>query len=169
LRIAIMRHGPAEDYSVSGRDHDRALTPSGRQRVREVAEALAAAGEAPRVLLASPLVRARETAEEVGAALRRALRLPGELPLVVRSELSPGRDQRGLVGELFAAGSDNALLVGHEPDLSELVAELSGRPPAGMLKAMVASFELHADPARRGGYRSEVRFVLDPKTLAFAR
>ena len=169
MRIAIMRHGPAEDYSATGRDHDRPLTPSGRQRVRQVAEALAGAGEAPRVLLTSPLVRARETADEVGAALRRALRLPGEVPIVVRAELSPGRDQLGLVRELFAAGDDNAVLVGHEPDLSELVAHLSGRPPSGMLKAMVASFELVADPERRGGYRSEVRFILDPKTLVFAR
>lgn len=168
-----MRHGPAEDYSTTGRDHDRALTPSGRQRVRAVAEALASAGEAPRELLTSPLVRARETAEEVGAVLRHVLRLPGEVPLqvpvTVRAELSPGRDGLGLIAELFAAGTDNIALVGHEPDLSELVAELAGRPPTGMLKAMVASFELTADPARRGGYRSEVRFILDPKTLAFTR
>ena len=168
MRIAIMRHGPAEDYAASGRDYDRVLTPSGRRRVREVAEALAAAGEAPRVLIASPLVRARETAEEVGAALRHALRLPGEVPLLVRAEMSPGRDPLGLVRELFESDSDNAVLIGHEPDLSDVVAELSGRPPSGMLKAMVASFELRAD-TERGGYTSELRFILDPKTFTFAR
>jgi len=40
MKLYVMRHGPAEDFSASGRDADRALTPSGRDRVRDVAKAL---------------------------------------------------------------------------------------------------------------------------------
>ncbi len=170
MKIAIMRHGPAEDYCVSGRDHDRALTRSGRQRVRDVARALASFGEAPRELVSSPLVRARETAEEVADTLHRALGLPGEVPTAIRPELSPGRDGLELVGELFAAGRDNVVLIGHEPDLSDLVAALTGfAPPGGMRKAMVVSIDLAPDPREPRGYRSSSRFVLDPKTLLLTR
>lgn len=160
-----MRHGPAEDYAASGRDFDRALTPKGRERVREVARALLSAGEAPAEIVTSPLVRARETAAEL-------LEIFGERPLEIARGLEPGRDVLGLVTDLFSEGRENAVLVGHEPDLSDVVAALVGaHPPQGMLKAMVVSIELTADTTSRHGrgFASVSRFVLDPKTLVLHR
>ena len=40
MKLYVMRHGPAHDDSPSGRDADRALTVSGRERVAAVAKAL---------------------------------------------------------------------------------------------------------------------------------
>ena len=40
MKVYVMRHGPAEDDSPTGRDADRALTTSGRDRTRSVARAL---------------------------------------------------------------------------------------------------------------------------------
>jgi phosphohistidine phosphatase len=117
-----MRHGPAEDYAASGRDFDRALTPKGRERVREVARALLAAGEVPAEIVTSPLVRARETAAEL-------LEVFGERPLEIARGLEPGRDVLGLVTDLFSEGRENTVLVGHEPDLSDVVAALVGAHP----------------------------------------
>ena len=65
MKLYVMRHGPAQDDSPSGRDADRALTPSGRERVAAVAKSMLAEGEAPFSILSSPLVRAVETAEVV--------------------------------------------------------------------------------------------------------
>ena len=163
MKIAIMRHGPAEDFSASGRDFDRALTPKGRDRVRDVAKALVAAGEAPLEIVTSPLVRARETAASV-------LEVIGERDVEIARLLEPGRDVLGLVTTLFAEGRDNVLLVGHEPDLSDLVSVLVGfAPPQGMLKAMVVSVSLTPDPSEGRGFASSSRFVLDPKTLVLTR
>lgn len=163
MKIAIMRHGPAEDDAASGRDFDRALTAKGRDRVRDVAKALVAAGEAPREIVTSPLVRARETAASV-------LEVIGERPVEIARGMEPGRDALGLVTTLFHEGRDEVLLVGHEPDLSDLVSVLCGfSPPQGMLKGMVVSVELTPDTSEGRGFASSARFVLDPKTLVLSR
>ena len=57
------------------------------------------------------------------------------------------------------------LVVGHEPDLSALVAELTREPfRRDMLKAMVVGLRLATPEAP-----AELRFVLDPKTLELSR
>ena len=115
-RIYLVRHGEAEDVSRTGRDHDRALTSDGRSRTRRAARGLARLGAAPTLLVSSPLVRARETADEIAASFPRARR-------EVWEELSPGVDESALTDRLerLAAG-DDVMLVGHEPDFGELLA-----------------------------------------------
>ena len=85
MKLYVMRHGPAEDFAPSGRDGDRALTTSGRERVRAVAKLLATEGEAPRMIVSSPLVRAMQTAEIVAAEL-------GIDNVETGHELAPGGD-----------------------------------------------------------------------------
>jgi phosphohistidine phosphatase len=114
-RIYIVRHAIAEEVSSTGRDEDRALTPEGRKKMKRAARGLAALGVAPRHLLSSPLVRARQTAEIVVEALP-------ELKIETCDLLAPGVDERALTRLLNGtyAGADVAL-VGHEPDLGELL------------------------------------------------
>ena len=151
-----MRHGPSEDHAASGKDGDRALTASGRERVREVARALKKLDEVPRAIVTSPLVRAVQTAEIVHAENG----LAGALE--TRRELANGEGGASLVEELVAAGKKRTMLVGHEPDLSDLVAELTG-VALEMQKAMVVAV------AFADGERPRLAFVLDPKTLAVRR
>jgi len=151
-----MRHGPAEDHSASGRDEDRALTPSGRDRVRDVVKVLSREGELPARLLTSRLVRALQTAEIV------ALATEGVKMETVR-ELAPGGDGLALVTRLAHEGATAAMVVGHEPDLSSLVEELLGaQMPTSMDKAMVVALELVAGDA------ASLRFILEPRSLALA-
>jgi phosphohistidine phosphatase len=157
MRLYVMRHGPAEDHARSGRDADRALTASGRDRVRDVARALVKNDEAPRAIVTSPLVRAVQTAEIVEAECRL------DEPVSSRRELATGGESLGLVKEIFASGKKRTMVVGHEPELSALVWELTG-VRVEMQKAMVACVTLAADGT---GSRGELRFVLDPKSLAF--
>jgi phosphohistidine phosphatase len=166
VKLYVMRHGPAEDDSPTGRDADRALTASGRDRVRSVAKALVEGDEAPVAIVSSPLVRALQTAEIVAAVTK------PEGAVEVRREMAPAGDPLALVGELFAAKRRRVMVVGHEPDLSMLVARLAGRAPIeGMLKAMVVGVKLSPEPegSQGSGYSSKLRFVLDPKTLDWQR
>lgn len=156
MKLYVMRHGPAEDHSSTGHDETRALTPSGRERVRDVARALVGLGEAPKVVVASPLVRALQTAEIVHAHAK------VEAPLEVHTAMAP----RGMALELVRAaarsGRKRMMVVGHEPDVSILVASLLGDPLASPFsKGMVVS--LRVPPEDRAD--ATLRFVLDPKSL----
>ena len=109
--IWFLRHGDAEDGEP---DFERKLSDKGERQSRQAGAALAALGVKPDLCLASPRMRARDTA-----------RLACEALGVEVSE-----DER-LAGGHFdplelAAGLDEVLLVGHEPDFSDAVAELTG-------------------------------------------
>jgi len=154
-----MRHGPAEDQAASGRDEDRALTPSGRERVRSVAKTLMMLEEAPLWVVSSPLVRALQTAEIVAAATKLADR---DGTVETRREMAPGGDAEELAKGLLAAERKRCLVVGHEPDLSELIAALVGQPLlVPMDKAMVVGLTLKPGSAA-------LRFILDPRALALS-
>lgn len=158
-----MRHGPAEDSAASGRDFDRALTPPGRERVRDVARALEKENEAPHVIVSSPLVRALQTAEIV-AALTSLTDRGGAVE--TRRELAPGGAAVDLIRELVSQKRKRVLLVGHEPDLTTLVAHLSGHVLGlGMQKAMVVGLATPKEGEPPGETLARLRFVLDPKSL----
>jgi phosphohistidine phosphatase len=166
MKLYVMRHGPAEDDSPTGRDADRALTASGRERVRSVAKGLLAGDEAPALVVSSPLVRAIQTAEIVVAAAK------VDAAVEVRREMGPSGHALALVGELFAAKRKRVMVVGHEPDLSMLVQHLlvDRALEAGMQKAMVVGLKLAPGGSSEGpGYSATLRFVLDPKTLVWQR
>ena len=177
-----MRHGPAEDSSLTGRDGDRALTPDGRERTRAVARTLLSQGEVPLTIVSSPLVRSLQTAEIVAAVTDLAKRV-GEAKdaggasgaVEIRREMAPGGDALALVHELARSGRKRVMVVGHEPDLSMLVSRLVGRhPDQGMLKSMVVGVKLDSTPTKEAeprpeGIPCEFRFILDPKTLDWQR
>lgn len=152
-----MRHGPAEDNAPGGRDFDRRLTPRGRVLVRAMAEALRIqrGGSALPRVLSSPRVRARETAEIIRETIdpREA---PPELDDTLGGEVSIPPH---LLLSLAEAGAD-ALLVGHQPTVEELVRDLIRPAPlrfsgfhTGTIVALVhddAGFHLEAvlDPLK---------------------
>jgi phosphohistidine phosphatase len=108
----FLRHGEAEDGA--GDDAARELTEKGRRQARDAGRALAALGVKLDACLASPRVRAADTAriacEPLGTEVEIEDRLSG-----------------GLFDPLeLAAGRGEVLLVGHEPDFSGAVGELTG-------------------------------------------
>lgn len=161
MKLYLMRHGPAEAQAASGLDGDRALTASGRERVRAVAKALVEDGEAPAHIATSPLVRAVQTAEIV-ALITRTARSDGDLDAVeVRRELMPEGNALPWIHALSAEGRKRLMMVGHEPDMSSLASALLGRAfDRGFDKAMVVGLHLPGD-----SQRAQLRFVLDPHVL----
>lgn len=119
--LYLMRHGAAEDRSPTGRDSDRSLTSAGRANVRRVALALRDAGSAPiEHLVASPLVRAQETAEIV-----RSILCP-DLDIDTEDDLAPDASAYELAVRTASRGRV-AFLVGHQPNI-EMVARALARP-----------------------------------------
>lgn len=123
-----MRHGPASWPADlwHGADAERPLTPAGIQLIENAAAGLArrlTPETRPAAILHSPLVRARQTAELVAAALR-----PAEGHQEHRF-LEPGFELvllDALISERPVPGA--LLLIGHNPDLSDLVGQLTGTP-----------------------------------------
>ncbi|MFW5740049.1 MAG: phosphohistidine phosphatase SixA [Myxococcota bacterium] len=156
MKLYLMRHGAAEDKRKgTPSDFDRALTVRGRKRVREVGRALRDNWVLPDIIVASPIVRALQTAEIVAA------RLDPDEPVVVRRELAPGGELLPLVGELLRSDLESALLVSHEPGLSRLVSSLLGEDlwQSSFSKGMVVALRVSEDG------RSKLLFALDPKQL----
>jgi phosphohistidine phosphatase len=108
----LLRHGDAEDGSP---DAERKLTEKGRRQSTAAGAALAALGVKLEACLASPKVRAAQTAELACGALG------------VEPELEPKLAGGRFDAEALAAGlGDEVLLVGHDPDFSMAVHSLTG-------------------------------------------
>jgi phosphohistidine phosphatase len=110
-----MRHGTAVDREAwDGDDAVRPLTEEGRAELQRVAEGLHWLDLKIEMVVTSPLTRARETAEPVAQALG--------VPLQVNDALAPGCTLHALAPLLLSSRSmQGMLIVGHEPNFSELI------------------------------------------------
>jgi phosphohistidine phosphatase len=123
MNLYFLRHGIAVDPSAPdfARDAERPLTPKGKRRLRQIAKAMGALKISFDLILSSPYVRARQTAEIVAKILKRKKKLK------FSDELTPGGNPKSLVQQLndLRPKPKNILLVGHEPYLSKLIALLT--------------------------------------------
>lgn len=119
-----MRHAEA---APGDPDELRPLTPEGRATARALAERLAI--HEPDAVVSSPLLRARETAE----AIARAAGIESHTD----DRLAPGATVTELSSAVTGRG-DIVVVVGHQPDCSEIVLALTGQevkfPPGGVVE-----------------------------------
>ncbi len=121
MNLYLVRHGFANWPSWPGSDAERPLTPEGIQLIQAVGEGLARLGLRPDLILHSPLVRARQTAELIAEALELYDRLQACEPL------SPGFNHKALKKLLREHAEREALmLVGHAPDIGAVIQSLTG-------------------------------------------
>ena len=122
MRVFLVRHAEAAPGEP---DELRPLTSAGRDAARALGERLA--GEHPTAVVTSPLLRARETADLIARACT--------LEATADDNLAPGATAAALRAAAADKGS-TVVAVGHQPDCSEIVLELTGRdvsfPPAGV-------------------------------------
>jgi phosphohistidine phosphatase SixA len=115
--------------------------------MQAAARGMARLGIAAEVVLTSPLVRCRQTAEIVCAELGGA---PREDP-----RLAPGMGLDDLAGALAEhPGAASALVCGHQPDLSEAVAALTGGGMVEFRKGSLALLEVEAVAPGAGRLRA---------------
>lgn len=150
MELMLMRHAEAEDADGTRWPDDdlRPLTRRGRKMQRKVAKALRRMGLVPDHVFTSPRVRALDTAEISAEAW-------GLKELIETPALGRKYSPRAVVDLLRDfSGDERVMLVGHEPDLSQLAATLLG-PAAGpgiiFKKSAVLGLAFARQPAMRKG------------------
>jgi phosphohistidine phosphatase len=158
VRLLLVRHAIAVERGTEGiADEARPLTKRGTARFRTAARGIASTLRRPDLLLTSPLLRARETAEILAKAWGRTT------PTTCDALAGGG------VPEIAAAigekGSDAlVVLVGHEPHLSLLLAHLlGGSRPERLAFRKGGCALVECDAGLTGGGR--LLFFLPPKVL----
>jgi phosphohistidine phosphatase len=116
MELLLIRHAIAEarDARRWPDDRERPLSRPGQQRATRAARGLRRLRIKPALLLCSPLKRARQTAA--------ILSLVAHWPRAsVCDELAPDQSAQRVLAQLATLSAARVALVGHEPDLSQLL------------------------------------------------
>jgi phosphohistidine phosphatase len=156
FELYLLRHADAGDPGAwPGDDAQRPLSPKGRKQAERLAEHLARLGVRVDAVVTSPKVRAVETATPVADALGAAVVQDGRLGQALSI---------GSVEELLGdhEGARRIVLVGHDPDFSELLGDLVGSEDLPMRKGALARIDAER-PLRPGS--GVLRWLLPPDAL----
>lgn len=153
MDLILLRHGKAENLNPRG-DGARALVEKGREQARKAAKVLKRAKWLPDIVLTSPLVRARQTADEFCDAAG----IPGA---VIQGWLACGMRPESALEELSAFREfKRVAIVGHEPDFSELIQWIVGAAGGSVEMKKGALACLRVFPPLRHG---SLTFLIPPK------
>ncbi|MBI4810730.1 MAG: phosphohistidine phosphatase SixA [Ignavibacteriales bacterium] len=117
MRIYILRHGDAQAAGYN--DADRPLSDVGCDQARSAVNLLHKLVSNVDIILSSPLLRAKQTADI-------ALVSFSSSKLLITQHLVVGSDPEQLVKYINSFSRENILLVGHEPHLSSFIVSLIG-------------------------------------------
>ena len=126
MRLYIVRHAIAAPHGTPGiPDEDRQLTEDGIKKMRQAAAGLRSLDYIPELILSSPLIRARQTADILLEAFGKGIELkilPALAPSGIRPELykSIAHYEKRLT---------SLMLVGHQPSLGEIAGEIIAGTP----------------------------------------
>lgn len=170
-QLIFLRHAKADPSGKTTADHERALTPSGRQAAAKIGRAMRKAGLAPEVVLVSTATRTQQTLQELEDAT-----VWDEWPNINSLPQLYMATPPQILGALreLPETARSAIVIGHNPGLHELALSLAGplrvnadlkRIDEGYPTAALSEF-LVATPWRQlgPGTASLQRFIL-PKDL----
>lgn len=153
--IYLLRHAHAGDPNAwKGDDAVRPLSPKGRHQAERLGKFLAQAGFRADVVISSPRVRARETAEIVASAIAAGVELD--------ERVAADFDVRALRELVNRSDSGRILFVGHDPDFSELLASLIDASAMPMPKGAIARIDFDAAPVAG---RGTLHWLIPPDAL----
>ncbi|HEY7442046.1 MAG TPA: phosphohistidine phosphatase SixA [Vicinamibacterales bacterium] len=159
VELYLIRHGvAAERGDAWPDDNKRPLTDDGVKRLRKITKGLVEIGVGFDVMLTSPLVRAKQTAELMASVMK------PEPPIALTDALSPGASYASVLDELGKhARRRRIALVGHEPGMGALAARLMGsRHALEFKKGAIARIDVAALPPTGAG---GLVWFLSPKLL----
>jgi phosphohistidine phosphatase len=159
LELYLIRHGVAAERGKDWPDDSkRPLTPEGVARLRKEARGLNKIDVTFDQIVTSPLVRTRQTAEVFSEELK------SKPPIIVSDALAPAGTPAAVVQEITKhVRKARVALVGHEPNLGELAAQLIGaRNPLVFKKGGICRIDFDMLPPKGGGM---LRWFLTPKML----
>jgi phosphohistidine phosphatase len=119
MLLYLLRHADAEPHADN--DEMRALTDKGKRQAASVGRFCLKHDILPEIILTSPLMRAEQTARSVAHELGMPKRV--QIEPFLRTGMTPESAFSGLEGYWEKA---NLMLVGHEPDFSNLVGVFIG-------------------------------------------
>jgi phosphohistidine phosphatase len=156
LELYLVRHAHAGNSATwNGPDSERPLSPKGRRQAERLGTFLAERGFAPDAIVTSPKLRARQTAQLIADAIGIAINVDDRLggPLDAQT-----------IGEIAEhVGGTTVVLVGHDPDFSELCSLLAGAEYIPMKKGTLARIDLTL-PVQPGG--GVLRWLVPPELIA---
>ena len=155
LELYLLRHAHAGDPTKwTGDDGGRPLSQKGRRQSASLGQFLAERAFAPDSIISSPKLRARQTADivadAIGIAVSEDERLAGPLDVDV------------LAAIVESTGGDRIVLVGHDPDFSDLAASLCAASYLPLKKGSLARIDLSL-PIQQG--TGILRWLLPPDLL----
>jgi len=159
LELYLVRHGLAAERGKDWPDDSkRPLTPEGIARLRKSARGLTAIDVTFDQIVTSPLVRARQTAEVLAEGLK------GKPPIVTADSLAPAGSSAAVMQEIARhVRNPRVALVGHEPNMGELAAQLIGaRMPLEFKKGGMCRIDFDVLPPKGTGM---LRWFLPPRVL----
>ena len=160
FELYLIRHGLAAERGDSYPDDaKRPLTSRGIQRMKRAGKSLVAMDVAFDVILTSPLVRTRQTAEALASAFREPP------PIINAPSLAPLGTHNAIVDELAKQSHrrKKIAIVGHEPGIGELAARLMGlRKPIEFKKGAICRIDVTALPPTGNG---QLKWFLTPRIL----
>ena len=162
MRLFFLRHG---DASLSGfpNDNDRTLSPEGVAEIESVRNAMRLMKLNFTHILASPLVRAQESARIVAA-------LFPSVAIQSCEHLTPTSDPQNLFRELRPFPRDGRILfVSHEPFVSRCISSLisvNSDSKVSIKKAALACLEAGSPPQRGAGI---LLWILNPDQMIHMR
>ena len=163
LELYLIRHGIAAERGKEWPDDSkRPLTPDGISRLRKTARGLNAIGVGFDQIVTSPLVRTRQTADIFAEELK------SKPPVVTADALAPAGTPASVIQEIARhVRKPRVALVGHEPNLGELAAQLIGsRTPLEFKKGGICRIDFDVLPPKGAG---ALRWFLTPKILRALR
>ena len=156
LQVHFLRHADAGDPEAwAGDDAVRPLSEKGELQAERLGSFLAEVGFQPDAIISSPKIRARRTAEVVGAALGVGVRVDDRLA---------GAFEPATVDAILAdAGNpDRPVLVGHDPDFSQVLGWLANADGVTMKKGAFARVDVRGAIAEG---RGTLRWLIPPDLL----
>ncbi len=155
IELWLVRHAHAGDsMEWHGDDDERPLTERGRRQAERLGAFLAATDLRPDVVISSGKVRAAETAEIIAAALSMKVRFD--------DRLADGLGLGGLAALLGELKVRRPMLVGHDPDFTDLVGVLCEASGVEMKKGALARIDLTLPPLPGCG---TLRWLVPPDLL----
>ena len=165
MNLYLLRHAEAVPREGSIPDSERPLTPDGVRTMKESALGMRALKMKVSLVLSSPLVRARQTAEIAAAALG------VKHKIAFTNNLAPDADPEAMIAELAGkyASCKDLLLVGHEPYLGQLASVLltgSADLPVLFKKGGLMALKLDSAPCKGG---ATLKWFLTPRQMGLSQ
>ena len=154
VALYLLRHADAGDPAEwDGDDAERPLSKKGQAQAKRLAKLLDKSGVKVDAIVSSPKLRALQTALRMSKALK--------VDVEIEDRLGGAFDLDAL-SEILSRRGGRVIVVGHDPDFSELAAELTGARFLALKKGAIARIDVTLPLQSRGG---ALRWLVAPELV----